>query len=178
MKKLKGIDGKLDTAWAKLVKLRAGMKCEVCGKTSPLNSHHIYSRSKRSVRWNPENGVCLCVGHHTFRSDFSAHLTPTEFTIWLYENKGKKYMNDLRIKGNSISKLTIFEKEISARSYAKIQEKLFKYPGFFVQTRTLRTYPEQSAAHLLGYVGEASPKVIEKNNYYKSNKPILRRKQG
>jgi hypothetical protein len=29
MKKLKGVDGKLDTAWSKLVKLRAGMKCEI-----------------------------------------------------------------------------------------------------------------------------------------------------
>ena len=112
MKKLKGIDGKLDDAWSLLVKLRAGMKCEVCRKTSPLNSHHIYSRSKRSVRWDPKNGVCLCVGHHTFRSDFSAHLTPTEFTIWLYEEKGKGFMNNLRIKANTISKLHKFEKEI------------------------------------------------------------------
>ena len=32
IKKQKGIDGYLDTAWAKLVKLRAGMKCEYCGR--------------------------------------------------------------------------------------------------------------------------------------------------
>ena len=47
MKKLKGIDGKLDNAWSELVKLRSGMKCEYCGKTTHWNSHHIYSRSKR-----------------------------------------------------------------------------------------------------------------------------------
>lgn len=77
--------------------------------------------------------------------------------------KAKKY---------SRYKPSIFEKEISAKSYAKIQEQLFKYPGFFVQTRTLRTYPQQTAAHLLGYVGEASPKVIEKDPYYKSGDHI------
>ena len=71
MKKKKGIDGKLDIAWSLLVKLRAGMKCEYCGKTSYLNSHHIYSRSKASTRWLPENGISLCVGHHTFSSKFS-----------------------------------------------------------------------------------------------------------
>ena len=71
MKVRKGIDGKLDIAWSKLVKLRAGMKCEYCSKTSYLNSHHIYSRSKKSTRWNPDNGICLCVGHHTFSSTFS-----------------------------------------------------------------------------------------------------------
>lgn len=112
MKKRTGIDGKLDDAWSKLVKLRAGNKCEVCGKTSPLNSHHIYSRSKKSVRWDAMNGVCLCVGHHTFSSKFSAHKTPTEFTYWLEEKKGKAFMETLTIKANQISKLHKFEKEI------------------------------------------------------------------
>lgn len=112
MKKLKGIDGKLDDAWSLLVKLRAGNRCEVCGKSSPLNSHHIYSRSKRSTRWNPDNGVCLCVGHHTFSSKFSAHKTGVEFTEWLFKKKGEDFMTLLRIKANSLSKLTIFEKEM------------------------------------------------------------------
>ena len=111
MKKLKGIDGKLDDAWSELVKLRAGCQCEYCGKTSPLNSHHIFSRSNRSVRWDVQNGICLCVAHHTFSSSFSAHKTPTEFTIWLIEKKGKTFVDLLRLKANSISKLHKFEKE-------------------------------------------------------------------
>jgi len=113
MKKLKGIDGKLDTAWSLLVKLRAGMKCEIqgCGK-KVLNSHHIYSRSKRSTRWHPENGICLCVGHHTFSSSFSAHKTPLEFIRWLDEYKGGRYMDNLMIRANTVSKLHKFEKEL------------------------------------------------------------------
>ena len=112
MKKLKGVDGKLDTAWSLLVKLRAGNKCEVCRKTQPLNSHHIFSRSNRSVRWDVLNGVCLCVGCHTFSSKFSAHKTPTEFTYWLIEQKGEDFLDRLRIKAHSISKLHSFEKEL------------------------------------------------------------------
>lgn len=112
MKKLKGVDGKLDDAWSKLVKLRARNECEYCGKSSPLNSHHIFSRSKKSVRWDAMNGICLCVGHHTFSSKFSAHKTPTEFTYWLERKKGKAYMELLTIKANQISKLHQFEKEI------------------------------------------------------------------
>lgn len=112
MKRQKGIDGKLDDAWSKLVKLRAGEKCEYCSKTSPLNSHHIFSRSKKSVRWDAMNGVCLCVGHHTFSSTFSAHKTPTEFTYWLEKTKGKAFMEMLTIKAHQTSKLHQFEKEI------------------------------------------------------------------
>ncbi|MFT5666459.1 MAG: penicillin-binding protein 2 [Vicingaceae bacterium] len=78
----------------------------------------------------------------------------------------------IKAKKYSRYKASIFEKEISARAYAKIQEQLFNYPGFYVQTRTLRKYPEQTAAHMLGYVGEASPNIIKKNSYYKSGDHI------
>lgn len=111
MKKSKGIDGKLDDAWSKLVKLRAGNKCEYCGKTTTLNSHHIFSRSKKSVRWEVLNGVCLCVAHHTFSSSFSAHKTPTEFTYWLEKTKGKKFMEKLTQMAHSTVKFHKFEKE-------------------------------------------------------------------
>ena len=112
MKSRKGIDKKLDDSWAILVKLKAGMKCEVCHKSRNLNSHHIYSRSKKSTRWHVKNGVCLCVGCHVFSSKFSAHKTPTEFTEWLNENKGTDYMDRLRLRANTVSKLHPFEKKI------------------------------------------------------------------
>jgi len=73
-----------------------------------------------------------------------------------------------KAKNYSYYKASVFEKEISAQAYAKIQEQLFNYPGFYVQTRTLRNYPEKTAAHILGYVGEVSQSVVDKNPYYKS----------
>lgn len=111
MKKRKGIDGKLDDAWAKLVKLKANMKCEHCGKTTGLNSHHIFSRSKKSTRWDVDNGVCLCVGCHVFSSKFSAHKTPTEFTFWLVKEKGRIFIDLLTLRANKIVKWHKFEKE-------------------------------------------------------------------
>ena len=124
MKKLKGIDGKLDTAWAVLVKLMAGNMCERCKKTKPLNSHHIYSRSKRSVRWHPDNGVCLCVGCHVFSSKFSAHKTPIEFIDWLRQSKTEAFIDKLRLKAHTISKLHPFEKELLLKDLNKQIKKL------------------------------------------------------
>ena len=112
MKSRKGLDKKLDDAWSLLVKLKAGMKCEVCHKRTHLNSHHIYSRSKKSTRWHTKNGICLCVAHHVFSSSFSAHKTPLEFTDWLLNYKGQAFVDRLRLRANSISKLMKFEKEI------------------------------------------------------------------
>jgi penicillin-binding protein 2 len=91
----------------------------------------------------------------------------------LLEISKEQFLEKLeKAKKYSYYKASVFEKEISARAYAKIQEHLFKYPGFYVQTRTLRTYPQKTAAHILGYVGEASPKVIEQDEYYKSGDHI------
>ncbi len=58
-------------------------------------------------------------------------------------------------------------RQLSAEGYAVLQEKLFKYPGFYVQPRTLRAYPHNIASHLLGYVGEVDERVISNNSYYR-----------
>jgi len=61
---------------------------------------------------------------------------------------------------------SVFLKQISATSFAVLQEVLHRYPGFSVQPRTLRSYPYHSAGHLLGYVGEVDQKVLDKYPYY------------
>lgn len=62
---------------------------------------------------------------------------------------------------------SIFLKQISAETYAMFQEKMFMYPGFYVQPRTLRKYSEPVAAHLLGYISEVDEALIKKDPYYK-----------
>lgn len=63
---------------------------------------------------------------------------------------------------------SVFLKQISAESYARLQEKMFLYPGFYVQPRTLRKYSKPMAAHLLGYVSEVDESLVKKEPYYKA----------
>ena len=108
----KGIDKRLDDAWSKLIKLRAGNKCEYCGSRNQTNAHHIFTRSNKSTRWDVANGISLCPSHHTLSNKFSAHGTPTIFTEWLINKKGENWHNILRLRANSDGKRTKFEKEI------------------------------------------------------------------
>ncbi len=124
MKVNTGVDKKLDDAWSELVKLRAGMVCEYCGTSRNLNSHHIFSRSKKSTRWDVINGICLCVGHHVFSSKFSAHKTSVEFFLWLEQKKGRDYIDRLRLKAHSIAKWSKFEKEIILKDMQQEIKKL------------------------------------------------------
>jgi penicillin-binding protein 2 len=64
-------------------------------------------------------------------------------------------------------KESYFEKQISSATYAKLQEKMYRFPGFFIQKRTIRRYPKKIAAHLLGYIGEVSKAQAEKDPYYR-----------
>jgi len=68
---------------------------------------------------------------------------------------------------NSPRKESIFEKQLSPKDYASIQERLYRFKGFWVQSRTLRKYPKTIAAHMLGYIGEVDKKMTEKDTYYK-----------
>ncbi len=62
---------------------------------------------------------------------------------------------------------SIFEKQISKKDFAPIQEKIYLFEGFYAQSRTLRFYPDSLACHVLGYIGEVSEKQIEENPYYR-----------
>jgi len=63
---------------------------------------------------------------------------------------------------------SVFIKQISAETYARLQEKLYMFTGFYVQARTLRKYAKPVAAHLLGYVSEVDENLIKKEPYYKA----------
>ncbi len=73
----------------------------------------------------------------------------------------------LQARRHSPFRASVFERQISKNTFAAFQEKLFRFPGFFVQPRTLREYTYPIAAHTFGYVGEAGPSVISNDPYYR-----------
>lgn len=68
----------------------------------------------------------------------------------------------------SSRKATVFEKNMSSKTYAAFHEKLFSFPGFFVESRTDRRYNFRGAPHVLGYIGEVTDNQIKANPYYRS----------
>ncbi len=55
---------------------------------------------------------------------------------------------------------------LSSQDYGRLQEKLYRFPGFFIQKRILRQYNYATAANVLGNLREASAKDIENDEYY------------
>jgi penicillin-binding protein 2 len=55
---------------------------------------------------------------------------------------------------------------LSAQDYGRLQEKLYRFPGFFIQKRILRQYNHIAAANVLGNIREVNATDIERDPYY------------
>jgi len=81
-----------------------------------------------------------------------------------------KRMADIknRSKNPGYSRFTqqMFMSQLSERDFSIFQEKMFRFPGFYVQRRSIRQYQYPYAAHVLGDVAEVSPADIEEDSYY------------
>ena len=94
-------------------------------------------------------------------------IDTTEFCSLLKISKEEFIKKMEKAKKYSSYSPSTFEKQISKEDFAPLQEKLYKFEGFYAQSRTLRFYPDSVACHILGYIGEVNEKIIEENPYYK-----------
>nr|WP_298924486.1 penicillin-binding transpeptidase domain-containing protein [uncultured Allomuricauda sp.] len=56
--------------------------------------------------------------------------------------------------------------QLSKEDYARLQEKMRHYVGFYIQKRSLRFYTTNSAANVLGYISEVNEGDLLNNPYY------------
>ena len=60
----------------------------------------------------------------------------------------------------------LFLTQLSDKDFSVFQEKMYRFPGFYVQRRSIRQYQYPYAAHVLGDVAEVSPAEVEADDYY------------
>ena len=91
-------------------------------------------------------------------------------TVGITKEQFDKRMADMKNRrlnpGYSSYTPQTFMTQLSAQDYGRLQEKLYRFPGFFIQNRMLREYAYPVAANVLGNIREVSPGDIEKDSYY------------
>lgn len=82
----------------------------------------------------------------------------------------KKRFRDLKNRnlnpGYSPYTNQVFLTQLSAEECGVFQEKQFKFPGFYIQRRTIRQYNYNAGAHILGDIAEVSKSEMEEDEYY------------
>ena len=92
----------------------------------------------------------------------------TEFCGILNMTKEKLAKELKKAKRYSSRLPSVVVPQLTKSEYAYLQEKMFKYEGFYIQKRSLRDYKTTHAANVLGYIGEVNPRVVKQQDYYKS----------
>ena len=93
--------------WGQVVKERAGNKCEYPGCSinyTQLHPHHYFNRKNKWVKYDPDNGICLCHIHHTHGNE-AAHLDPDFKEKWIASGKRPEgWLEELTKNKNEIVK--------------------------------------------------------------------------
>lgn len=88
-------------------------------------------------------------------------------TLNITREQFDKRMLDMRSSvGYSSYSPQTFMTHLSAEDYGRLQEKMYRFPGFFIQKRILRQYNYNAAGNVLGNIREVNKKDIENDPYY------------
>ncbi|MBQ7423111.1 MAG: penicillin-binding protein 2 [Prevotella sp.] len=126
---------------------------------------------------NDRNGKLMVYNQHSYdvlvvMNEQKGRLDTTEFcqTLGITRDEFEHRMADIkdRSKNPGYSRFTqqIFMTQLDEKEYSVFQEKLYRFPGFYIQRRSIRQYVYPFAAHVLGDVAEVSPADIEEDGYY------------
>lgn len=120
----------------------------------------IYDRKGRLILYNQAEYDLLVTPGQVKQMDTVALCNTLGIDINLFKSEFDRLYKYSRYKPS------VIVPHIQPDLYARLQEDLFMYPGFFTQVHTVRTYPYPAAAHVLGYISEVTPQQIEKGGGY------------
>lgn len=127
----------------------------------------IYDRNGQLLVYNqPAYDIMVIM------SEEKGHLDTLEFcnALGITKEFFIQRMNDIkdRNKNPGYSRFTqqLFLPQLSDQEFSRFREKMFRFPGFYVQKRSIRQYQYPNAAHVLGDVSEVSQANIDEDGYY------------
>lgn len=74
----------------------------------------------------------------------------------------KKRMKDIIFKNTAV-RPSVFEALLTPELYARLNENMYKFPGFVLSERSARTYPYNTAGNVLGYIAEVDTSFLRKH---------------
>ena len=89
-------------------------------------------------------------------------------------NKNKLILNLESARKYSKRLPSVVVNQISKETYARLQEQMWKFQGFFIQKKSIRDYRVNFGANILGYVSEVNNEDLIEDKYYRQGDLIGR----
>lgn len=126
----------------------------------------IYDRNGKLLVFNQPAYDITFVPREVTQLDTLDLCSALNITREQFDKRMKDVKNRWMNPGYSKYTHQVFMTQLSAEECGVFQEKLFKFPGFYIQRRTIRQYNYNAAAHVLGDIAEVSKGDIEADDYY------------
>ena len=118
----------------------------------------IYDRKKRALLENTISYDLVVIPNEAKGVDTAALCDILKITKEEYS----KRIVEAIIKNTRV-KAGVFEPFLTPELYAQLNENLYRFPGFSLSERSIRNYPYNTAAHVLGYVAEVDVNFLKKH---------------
>lgn len=118
----------------------------------------IFDRKRKAILENTIMFDLVVIPNEARSIDTAAFCAIMNIDIATY----KKRINDLIFKNTAV-KPSIFEPLLSPEMYARVNENLYKFPGYSLQERSIRTYPYNAAGNVLGYIQEVDTGFLRRH---------------
>lgn len=126
----------------------------------------MYDRNNELVVFNQPAYDVMLIPRDVQNFDTIAFCKILNITKEQFEKKWSEMKNPAVNPGYSPYTQQKFVTHLSQEDYGRLQEKLYLFPGFFIQKRTIRQYNHLAAANILGNIREVSRTDIERDEYY------------
>lgn len=126
----------------------------------------IYDRNGDLLVYNEPSYDVLIVPREIENLDTADLCATLSITQEYFEERMERMKNRKLNPGYSRFTSQLLMSQLTVEEAGVFQEKLFKFPGFYVQRRNVRKYTYNSAAHALGDMGEVSMRDITNDDYY------------
>lgn len=128
----------------------------------------IYDRKGRLIVFNQPAYDVMVIPKEIHDLDSLDLCSTLQITLPELRKKFEEMRDTRRNPGYSSFTQQVLIRHLSLEDYGRLQEKLYRFPGFFIQKKTLRKYNSTSGANILGNIREVNQNDIDNDPYYRA----------
>ena len=126
----------------------------------------MYDRTGKLLVYNQPAYDVMVIFRETKEMDTLAFCRAVNLPLDKFRQKLADVKNRRLNPGYSSYTPQTFLTQLENKEYGILQESIYKFPGFYIQNRTVREYNYKYAAHVLGYIAEVDKQNLADDDYY------------
>ena len=126
----------------------------------------IYDRNGNLLVYNQPTYDVMMVGREMGEFDTLDFCNTLNIDKSTYQKLEADMKDRRKNPGYSSYTPQLFMSQLTVEQYGLLQEKLYKFPGIYIQNRTRRQYKYPNMGVILGYIAEVDKNALESDPYY------------